>query len=754
MRRAHRKPPTRRRRRIRKLRLALVALLLAILASAAFAFGVVTALAGELDALDPSRRPAEVDTVVTSAPDAAGRTSIIAMLRGDESRVVIGSEAIAGVMKQAIVAIEDRRFYEHRGIDLRGMARALWEDARRQRVVQGGSTITQQYVKLTYLRSERTVARKVREAAIAWQLEQRWSKDRILAAYLNTIYFGNGAYGVQQAARTYFQTDAARLTLPQAALLAGIPVSPTAYDPVRNPAAAAGRRSLVLALLEQDGRITHRERLAADAAPLPRAARVHLPDPQGVAPHFVEYVKAELVAEFGSERVFGGGLEVTTTLDLELQEHANAAIETVLPGPDGPTAALVAIDPRDGSVKAMVGGTSFDESQFNLATQSARQPGSSFKPIVLTAALRAGIAPQTQFVSRPVKIQTETKVWEVENYKKLYNGRIDLIRAMVVSDNTVYAQLTALVGPDRVARTAKALGIRGKLPAYFSIGLGAVAVNPLDLARAYATIANDGVRVGGTLTGDEPRVLETVRLRSGRTHTNEPTETRAIPAVHARIVTEILRRVVEQGTGRRARISGRQIAGKTGTADDYADAWFVGWTPALVVVVWVGYPDARRPMTTEFHGKPVSGGTLPALVWRAFMERALEGTTPVALPAAPRLGHERRRIVDHDGWKLDNGLCPGSVPVAFLPGRAPTATADCAQVDVRVPRVVGAEIETARALLEAAALRPDVVTVARADRTPGTVIVQRPRGGMAPAGSSVTLRVAVTPPPPRLVAPG
>ncbi len=711
----------------------------------AFAFGVVTALSGELAALDPGRRHSDVDTVVTSAPDRDGNTSVIAMFRGDESRVVVASGAIAPVMKQAIVAIEDTRFYDHRGIDLRGMGRALWEDVRRQAVVQGGSTITQQYVKIAYARSERTIARKVREAAIAWQLEQRWSKDRILTAYLNAIYFANGAYGIQQAAQAYFQVDASRLTLAQAALLAGIPRDPTAYDPVRNPDNARRRRAHVLGLLERDGRITTAERVAADAAPLPRPKSVRLPEPGGPAAHFVEHVKEKLVGRLGAERVFGNGLEVTTTLDVQLQEMAISAIASVLTDPDGPDAALVAIDPRDGSVKAMVGGASFEESQFNLATQSARQPGSSFKPIVLSAALGAGVAPQTQFVSRPVKIETDTKVWEVENYNKQYIGRANLVRAMVVSDNSIYAQLTALIGPDRVAQTARALGIRGELPPYFSIGLGAVAVNPLDLARAFATIANDGIRVGGTLAGDEPRVITEVRFRSGRVEKDEPTVTRAIPADHARTVTAILQKVVLFGTGRRARLAGRQVAGKTGTADDYADAWFVGWTPELVTAVWVGYPESRREMKHEFHGRPVSGGSFPAQIWHDFMTAALEGTEASAFPPAPQLGHEPHRALRRDSWLLDNGACPGTALVSFLPGKAPIEVADCSDAPRMVPRVVGKPVDEAVAILEAAPFRTVVVHVARSDRTPGTVIVQRPRGGMHPPGSQITIRVAGTP---------
>ena len=358
--------------------------MLFVLVVAAFSFGMMTAVASEIPQLDPARNRPQVDSVIY----ASNGYSVLAVLRGEESRVLVTDQQIAPIMKQAIVSVEDKRFYEHNGVDVRGIGRALWQDVRNQSVVEGGSTITQQFVKNAYVRNERTIARKVREAALAWQLEQRWSKERILIAYLNTIYFGNGAYGIQQAARVYFDESANELTLPQAALLAGLPADPSRYDPVQHPGAARSRRSHVLAQLEEQGKITRGERRRAEAAPLPPPEDVRLPGTQGPAPYFVNYVKDQLVAKFGGERVFGGGLKVTSTIDLKLQQQASQAIAGVLADPDGPAAALVAIDPRDGAVKAMVGGTNFRKSQFNLATQAERQPGSSFKPIVLATALQ------------------------------------------------------------------------------------------------------------------------------------------------------------------------------------------------------------------------------------------------------------------------------------------------------------------------------------------------------------------------------
>ena len=720
--------------------------MLLALAAAAFSFGLVTAVRSELAALDPASPQRDVDTVIYSAPNASGQRRVLSILRGDESRVLVGSDAIAPIMKQAIVVVEDKRFYEHNGVDLRGIFRALWQDIRSQGVVEGGSTITQQYVKNAYSRNEKTIGRKVREAALAWQLTQRWSKDRILTAYLNTVYFGNGAYGILQAARTYFKgKSAAELTLPEAALLAGIPQSPSRYDPVRRPAAARERRAFVLEQLVEEGRITRAEQRAANATPLPKPEDIRLPGTRGPAPYFVGYVTDQLVARYGAERVFGGGLEVTTTIDLDLQTSAREAIQEVLDDPEGPVAALVAIDPRTGAVRAMFGGTNFQRSQFNLATQAERQPGSSFKPIVLASALRKGIAPDTRITSKPIRIDAGDRFWKVSNYEGSYLGEVDLATAMVHSDNSVYAQLTNIVGPRSIVATARRLGIRSELPAYFSIGLGFVAVNPLDMTRAYATIANDGRRVDGSIMGDVPRVVQEVRFRkTGKALKNEPVPRAVLAPADAEEITSILTRVVEQGTGKRARLPGRQAAGKTGTNDDYGDAWFVGYTPELAVAVWVGYPNELRPMETEFGGEPVAGGTLPALIWKAFMTRALTDEEPTSFTEPPYMPTSALRVVFRDGkWRRDNGYCPSTRVISYFAGRAPATTASCYANEVSVPVVVGRSAESARVALESVPLTPDVIYVPAKPRTrPGQVVKQKPRGGFLSANGSVRLWVS------------
>ena len=711
-----------------------------MLSGISFTFGLVRAVASEIPSLDPAEQRSDVDTVVY----ASNGKRVLAVLRGDESRVLVATEDIAPIMRQAIVSVEDQRFFEHNGIDLHGVGRALWADVRHQAIVEGGSTITQQFVKNAYIRNERTLARKVREAALAWQLEQRWSKDRILTAYLNTIYFGNGAYGIQQASRAYFGKGAKFLELHEAALLAGIPSDPARYDPVTNPRAARERRRHVLGLMYEQGKITMADYRRASAAELPSPEDVRLPGTRGPAAYFVNYVKDQLVEKYGAGRVFGGGLRVTTTIDLELQKSARKAIETILRNPDGPAAALVAIEPETGAVRAMFGGRNFRESQFNLAAQAERQPGSAFKPIVLATALRSGLSPSTELESKPISIDAGDRVWSVTNYDHTYLGRVSLSRAMVSSDNTVYAQLTDIVGPKEVVKTAHALGIKSQLDAYFSIGLGSAAVNPLEMARAYATIANGGRRVDGTLMGDSPRVVERVqRIRAGRQEENSPLPRQALDSDQAAVLTGILEDVVRAGTGRRANVAGKAVAGKTGTTDNYADAWFVGYTPELVVAVWVGYPDRLRPMLTEYGGKPVTGGTLPALIWKEFVERVDESDDHGSFEPAPYLGGVSTWVVKRGGqWQLDNGLCRGSRLLVYMSGEGPKKTADCKANEVSVPRVIGMTEAVAVALLATAPLDAAVAYVpAKPGRLPGVVVNQDPRTGGLSAHDSVQLFV-------------
>ena len=472
-------------------------------------------------------------------------------------------------------------------------------------------------MKNTLTGNQRSIFRKLKEAALAWQLEQKWSKDEILTAYLNTIYFGNGAYGVERAARTYFGHSAAKLTLPQAALLAGIPEDPTLYDPVAHPQSARARRAVVLELMLQQHVITPTEFRNATSAPMPRPQDVHLSGVQGQVPYFGEYVKEQLIDRFGASKVFGSGYRVYTTINLHLQQLARAAVQKILPSPSGPQAALVAINPTDGSVLAMVGGRNFHVSQYNLATARERQTGSAFKPFVLATALREGISPLTTYVSKPVSIFLGNRYWNVHNYEGEYLGPIDLVKAIAVSDNSVFSQLTRDVGPANVVKTAHSVGITGPLQSYFAIGLGVEPVSVLEMARAYATFANDGNRVDGTVFGNEPRVVTTIDNDAHKVvYANVPKNVRALSPDIDEELTQLLEGVVTGGTGTAAQLPGRTVAGKTGTTENYGDAWFCGYTPQLVTCIWVGYPDRLIANAARVPRRP--GGR--RLVSRAHME--------------------------------------------------------------------------------------------------------------------------------------
>lgn len=739
--------PERRRRRIRKLRLLALLAVLFVLSGTAFAYGMIVAVNQQLSGLDPFRQALKQQS--DGYIYAADGHTILAVLRGSQSRVLVQSDQISPWIKQAIVATEDRRFYQHRGVDFRGMARALWADIRHKGSVQGGSTITQQFVKNQLVGTRRSITRKLKEAVLAHELEQKWPKDQILTAYLNTIYFGNGAYGIERAARTYFGHSARKLTLPEAALLAGIPEDPSLYDPVAHPRTATARRGTVLRLMLQQQIITRAQFRRAARAPMPNPRDVHLSGVVGQAPYFGEYVKAQLLAnkEIGPKRVFGGGLRVHTTIDLGLQKLARDAIDKWLPSTTGPQAALVAINPSNGAVVAMYGGRSFHASQFNLAVQGERQPGSSFKPFVLATALRQGIAPQTTFVSKPVSIFLGDKYWPVHNYEGEYLGPIDLWKAISASDNSVFAQLTKLVGPPHVASTAHQMGITSHLDPVFSIGLGSQAVNPLEMARAYGTFANGGYRIDGKVFGDEPRAITEIDAADNKVlFSNAPVRKQELTPAEAELLTQMLEGVVTSGTGTAAALPGWTVAGKTGTTENYGDAWFVGYTPQLVTAVWVGYPNNLRPMTTEFHGRPVAGGTFPALIWKAFMQPALKeiGAQPRGFTPPPPLSIEAHTVTYRDGRvELDNGQCRDTNYVVYFSGHAPTKTASCKKNEVDVPNVVGLRVQRARTRLSAQPLTPQVIYKPATPGEPvGIVLRQFPRTGTLGSYGRVTIVLA------------
>ncbi len=718
--------------------------MLGLLGLSSFTFGLLTAVAAQVSGLDPQRqKPVQANTYIYAND---GKTQL-EVLHGSEARVIVPSADISPWLKHAIVAIEDKRFYEHRGIDVHGILRALWEDVTHGSAVQGGSTITQQFVKNSDTGNAPTLTRKLREAALAWQLEQEWPKDKILTAYLNTIYFGNGAYGVEEACRIYFGHDAKTVSPAEAALLAGIPEDPSLYDPVAHPVEARARRNLVLLQMYEQHVLTPKQYSTAVATAMPKPESVQLPSGQNqqAAPYFANYVTEQLLSKFKPRQVFGGGLRVTTTIDLGLQKIAREAIAKELPPSVGPTAALVTLDARTGAVLAMIGGRNYRQSQFNLATQGERQPGSSFKPFVLAAALKEGISPATTLVSHAVTIDAGGRLWRVNNYEGEDLGPIDLAQATAYSDNTVFAQLTNVVGPGKVAATAKELGISTPLHPYFSIGLGAEPATPLDMARAYSAFANGGNRIDGSIFDNEPRAIEcVVEPPATACRQNNVVEKPVLTSTQAAIVDQLLEGVIGYGTGTAAQIPGYTVAGKTGTTENYGDAWFVGFTPQIVTAVWVGYPNKLVPMLTQFHGHAVVGGSYPALIWKAFMTKALAylQDSPQSFPAPPPLNVETVKVVNRQGLGLarDNGHCATAVNIDFFVGDAPAKIAPCKPNEVYVPDLRGATLATAETRLTGQPLTWKIIyKPATPGERVGIVIGQIPKTGTLSAYDQVLL---------------
>jgi penicillin-binding protein 1A len=564
--------------------------------------------------------------------------SLLGSIPAEKNRQPVPLHRISKWMRLATIAIEDRRFYEHSGIDLEGIARALAADVRAGRVVEGGSTITQQLVRNLYISREVTFQRKLIEACLAVRLNNRRSKAWILSSYLNTVYYGNHAYGVHAAAQTYFSKPAWKLTLGQSALLAGLTQAPSVYDPLNKPRSALRRRDQVLRAMLDNGDITRRQYAAAV-----RDRQLHLNPGRLYSrirePYFFSFVREQLITQYGANTVRSGGLRVYTTIDRRFQQNARNAILRTLPYSEDPAAAIVSINPENGAIRAMAAVTPGKRgNQFNLASQARRQAGSTFKTFVLTAAIAEGIDPDsTYYTSRPFVYQPPdpaAKPWEVSTYSHEYLGSTSISRATLSSDNTVFAQLTLDLGADKVAAMAHRLGVRSNLKTSEgvhvpSLGLGAAGISPLDMASAYATLAAGGVY-------SEPMAIRKVILPDGTEDTDagwgKPQRKRAVADWVAAKVTEILEDNMTQGTGTGANIFlNRPAAGKTGTTDEHTDAWFCGYTARLSTTVWVGYPQAQIPME-NVHGIQVAGGTFPATIWNLFTRSSIGNLEPVDFP--------------------------------------------------------------------------------------------------------------------------
>ena len=613
------------------------------------------AVASELPSLENTSEYRAARNSILLADDKG--ESQIAKLTGNRNRILLSESEISPDLRNAVIAVEDRRFYEHEGVDYQGIARALAQDVRQQKAVQGGSTVTQQFVKNALsAQGDRTVFQKLRESALAYHLERQWSKQKILTQYLNTVYFGNGAYGVESAARTYFgdgqkrrdpNERAARDMEPhEAALLGGIIASPSAYDPVEQPAAAKRRRDTVLDRMLEQGMITRPEYEEAVDQALPSDEDVTPPRPDSAQPYFSTWITQQLVDRYGPGRVFGGGLKVTTTIDPELQAKAEQAVSGRIAGA-GPSASLVAIENRTGEVKALVGGDDFSRRPFNVATNGHRQPGSAFKPFTLIAALQNGYGPSSTFSSRRKVLEVPGGApFVVNNYEKEYSGVASLAAATEQSDNSVFAELGLDIGTKRIARLAKRMGIATPISTNPAMTLGGLetGVTPLEMAHAYSTIANGGRRVTGTMATSSGAVgVEKVERGDETVDENDRRSERIYSEAVGESAKNILGGVVRAGTGKAADV-GEFAAGKTGTTENYGDAWFVGFNREWTVAVWVGYPEALNYMRTEYHGQPVAGGTYPAEIWHDFMAAAIKirdvrdpkaAPSPVA-PVAPQ----------------------------------------------------------------------------------------------------------------------
>lgn len=640
---------------VKKLRILLITAGLLLLAGISTIFGMMMAVASELPKLEDREqyKVAKASIMV----DARGRE--ITRLRNNENRIIVPSDAISTTMKQAVVSIEDRRFYDHRGIDFRGIGRAIVADVGAGGAKQGASTITQQFVKNALVASNnRTVMQKLREAALAYHLEKEWDKDKILTEYLNAIYFGNGAYGIEAAAETYFSKVShpncaprcAEILHPwEAALLAGIIASPGLYDPLIYPENATNRRNLVLLNMYNQGYITKEIYDESIEQAVPSASEITRPQEKSAAPYFSTWVRQQLVDRYDAGTTFGGGLKVHTTLDLDLQRAAERVVSSTLAG-RGPSASLVAIENKTGKIRALVGGDDYNKRPFNLATQGHRQPGSSFKPFTLVAALDKGYSLNSTWESS--KIEDKANSVLIENYEDSYLGTASLLTATTTSDNTAYVRAGWQVGLPRIARTARKMGISTAISRNTAMILGGlrVGVTPLEIAYAYTTIANEGRKPMGTLApnANSPVAIDKV-TQGGEIFKKQRDRTKYERVFSTKVGQDAkaaLRTVVTSGTGKNANYGGF-AAGKTGTTENYGDAWFVGFNDELTVAIWVGYPDGMKPMLTEFNGQPVAGGTFPAQIFRAFMLQAeaiekaraqgKEGPTDISEPVASPL---------------------------------------------------------------------------------------------------------------------
>jgi len=587
--------------------------------------------------------------------DASGRE-----IKGvyQQNRIPVELQEVSPYLIDAFIAVEDKNFYRHHGIDIFGILRAAVVNLREMRVVEGGSTITQQTAKNLFLTQERTLTRKLKELFYTFLLERRYSKDEILEMYLNTIYFGQGAYGVETAARTYFGKPAKELNLAESALLAGVPVRPTYYNPYEHPEAAKARQRLVLQRMLAAGKITTREKEAAEKQPLQfKSARFI----KGDAPYFVDMVVEYLARKYGARMVYQGGLKIYTGLDLDMQIAAQEAYDGVMKARDRELqAALVAVDARNGYIKALVGGRDFSQTSFNRAVKARRQPGSAFKPFLYSLAMDEGYTAASLFKCEPVEFpQPDGSVYAPTDYgdEPYHYREFTLKEALMVSDNIVAVRLNDEIGPAKTAAWVKKFGFAGPIRPYVSLALGTSEVTPLEMAAAFTAFANQGIR-------SEPIMITRVVDREGRVlEEHRPRQSRVISAENAYIVTDMLRGVLAPGgTASHLRsIVDRPAAGKTGTTQEYRDAWFVGYTPQLSCAVWVGYDSQKKSVN-------IAGGRIAGPIWAKFIHDA---STKLPVEDFPKPAGVTVTSICMDTGLLATESCPRKIEAAFREGTEP-----------------------------------------------------------------------------------
>ncbi|MGE5751023.1 MAG: penicillin-binding protein 1A [Nitrospirota bacterium] len=586
-----------------------------------------------------------------------------------ENRTPVSLANVPVMLINALIAAEDARFYSHRGLDPRGIARAFARNIRARKVVEGGSTLTQQLAKVLFLTPERSYSRKLKEMALALRIEQRYTKEEILSLYLNQIYFGSGAYGVEAAAQIYFGKSVKDLDIAECSLLAGLPRSPKYYSPFKAPESALGRRAYVLNRMVEMGNITRAQADAAKRVPLPSRPTVKV---SGPAPYFVEYVRQKVEERFGASILYSGGLNIYTSINDDLQKYAEQAVKEGLAKIEARhrkkvasnplQAALIAIEPSTGHILAMVGGRDFSESQFNRAWQAIRQPGSAFKPVIFAAALEQGFGATDILDDSPLTIKVDRKKnWTPENFTHTYQGPVTLRNALAQSLNVPTVKLLEKIGVDETIQYARKFGIRSPLTRYLSLALGSSDVTLFELTSAYTVFANHGTKLG-------PVSILMITDSSGRVlYTNDALPVQVMKPETSYLITNLLRGVIERGTGWKARELGRPAAGKTGTTNDYRDAWFMGYTPNLVAGVWVGYDDHRSI------GPKETGARTALPIWLTFMKKASAERDAEDFSVPEGLIFKQ---VDPKTGLLSTDACSSSIREAFLPGTEPRRYCD------------------------------------------------------------------------------